>query len=664
MAMWRTCVAAIAGVSLASCGTDRRTQLESIAKDWCETIRASQVIPVYPLTEDLQPGDIFLVQLPVDRQQEQYRKKGFLPLDNHLARLDPGEENYENFYDHSFYAKGQKPYLPREWVRPGGSSTNAWQSAPGAAFPTYAFSVNKSQGINLAIPISGVPVGLSLLGTQSANGTVSIKDARTLGIDTISMHAEMEKWAEENRAFLAAFGDDSPKPRNYVRVITRVYATGKVSVQLNDARSVGGGVDAGMARPVQLFLPRTPTGIGDTNAAAQESFLRGVGRMGQPLNSPEAPTHSAGDDANLSSIELEARNKARAEARTKEIQDREKEAGEQQNAVDAAKTEAEPERRALEEKRKKRKEEFTDPIASLEAELKLLREKQPPPSDADIKAKEQQITDKRKNLEIFDKDELKPAEDAYNEELKKVAAAQGKLDVTKSALDRLTTFAPGGSFRFVSASARSVSMEEKFEPPLIIGYLGFDMAIGPRGLLGPPIPTHALLTSGAGFAQSPEVLAARDIYEPAALQSLFEVLDAAADNKDRNARVIRDRLNSMRRYIWSHAVKSEAWPSDDTARTMSYEEPLSDSFKEYLEFRENRKIVNRDISNAFAGRLRVHVIDAATDKPVPATPEQVREFMAHVGRFASTPQEEREFQAAVNDLYRYIIKITPAATRQ
>jgi hypothetical protein len=31
------------------------------------TIRASQVVPVYPLTEDLQPGEVFLVQLPVGR---------------------------------------------------------------------------------------------------------------------------------------------------------------------------------------------------------------------------------------------------------------------------------------------------------------------------------------------------------------------------------------------------------------------------------------------------------------------------------------------------------------------------------------------------------------------------------------------------------------------
>ena len=44
------------------------------------TIRGSQVIPVYPLTEDIQPGDVFLVQLPIDQQQKLYQQNGFLPL--------------------------------------------------------------------------------------------------------------------------------------------------------------------------------------------------------------------------------------------------------------------------------------------------------------------------------------------------------------------------------------------------------------------------------------------------------------------------------------------------------------------------------------------------------------------------------------------------------
>src|SRR5262245_36848936 len=78
----------------------RNKELEAVAKDWSMVIRASQVIPVYPLTEDLQPGDVFLVQVPIDRQQEVYRQRGFLPLDNLVLRVNPG--GYPTFYRKSF----------------------------------------------------------------------------------------------------------------------------------------------------------------------------------------------------------------------------------------------------------------------------------------------------------------------------------------------------------------------------------------------------------------------------------------------------------------------------------------------------------------------------------------------------------------------------------
>jgi len=54
-----------------------RKQLEGVAKNWCETIRASQVIPVYPLTEDLTPGDVFLVQRPIATEAKAYSAGAF-----------------------------------------------------------------------------------------------------------------------------------------------------------------------------------------------------------------------------------------------------------------------------------------------------------------------------------------------------------------------------------------------------------------------------------------------------------------------------------------------------------------------------------------------------------------------------------------------------------
>ncbi|HVR39372.1 MAG TPA: hypothetical protein VMU84_09765, partial [Thermoanaerobaculia bacterium] len=63
------------------------TQLSRVAKDWCLTIRASQVIPTYPLTEDLQVGDVYLVTTPIDQEVKQLESDGFLPLDNLIARV-------------------------------------------------------------------------------------------------------------------------------------------------------------------------------------------------------------------------------------------------------------------------------------------------------------------------------------------------------------------------------------------------------------------------------------------------------------------------------------------------------------------------------------------------------------------------------------------------
>jgi len=63
-----------------------------------------------------------------------------------------------------------------------------------------------------------------------------------------------------------------------------------------------------------------------------------------------------------------------------------------------------------------------------------------------------------------------------------------------------SNLAPGGTVKVVSASASTISLAEDFTRPLVIGYLGFDMAIGPGGQLGPPIPTHAVLEHGVSPA--------------------------------------------------------------------------------------------------------------------------------------------------------------------
>lgn len=78
-------------IILAGCCTANPTQqLQRVAKDWALTIRASQIIPVYPLTEDVQPGDVFLVPTSISQQTSVYEEKGFLPTDLIEVRLKQG----------------------------------------------------------------------------------------------------------------------------------------------------------------------------------------------------------------------------------------------------------------------------------------------------------------------------------------------------------------------------------------------------------------------------------------------------------------------------------------------------------------------------------------------------------------------------------------------
>jgi len=78
----------------------KRKELQAVARDWCFTIRASQVLPVYPLTEDLQPGDVFPITAPFGQEARLYSRKGFLPLDQHLVRLQPLD--FGTFYQHAY----------------------------------------------------------------------------------------------------------------------------------------------------------------------------------------------------------------------------------------------------------------------------------------------------------------------------------------------------------------------------------------------------------------------------------------------------------------------------------------------------------------------------------------------------------------------------------
>jgi hypothetical protein len=247
-------------------GCSYQGELERVAKDWCMTIRASQVIPVYPLTEDLEPGDVFLVQIPLSRQVEQYKQKGFLEFDMHLARLSIPKSDFNEFYNSFYGLSDQPPPLPPHiWQQPLDSNVVSpnqpgkdrhlyptyWYKAPHAAFPTYTFEVQRAGAFQAALPISGIPVALGLLAADKATGSVTIKDSYTYGLPYDKLVQRVVSWADQNQPFLKnirasiveaePFSDRlwraiaGPHERTiYLRIISRVYLSGSMTVSVTN----------------------------------------------------------------------------------------------------------------------------------------------------------------------------------------------------------------------------------------------------------------------------------------------------------------------------------------------------------------------------------------------------------------------------------------------
>lgn len=379
-------IVAVVVVLVSGCGQEMRNRnLEKVAKDWCMVIRASQVVPVYPLTEDLQVGDMFLVQHTVDVQHKQYEKRGFLPMDNLVARLDPN--GFGSFYDHSFASNEPDITLPLKWLEPGNQV--GWDKAPSASFPTYSFSVRRGAGFSLAVPVQSVPIALSLMGADAGEGTISIGEAKTYGIDTMSLYYDVLKWERKNYAFLLNYASTNNKT-NYIRVVSRIYLAGKMNVSIHASRSWSGRLSVGQERPLKLLTLTPSEDPNDIRQATVETYS---------------------------------------------------------NALEA-----------------------------------------------------------------------------LNETIEKASL-------------------PGGTVKIVSASGRSVSMAETFARPLAVGYLGFDMAIGPDGVLGPPIPTHAVLTYEAlpSVPELDKVL----LMKYARLARAYEIIDDLANAGEKEAAVLRAALDEL-----------------------------------------------------------------------------------------------------------------------
>jgi hypothetical protein len=254
-------------VSLDGCNSALKQQ-EAVAKDWCFSIRANQMIPVYPLTEDLVPGDVFLVQRTIGDQQDDWNKKGFLPLDDHRCRIKGviySDMYFDGYWKDDFGVVPHARPGPRTNAGPittpttDSSATLTDIDAPRTAFPTYTFQVTRGGGLSLAVPIHGVPIGLNYLNADEAVGSVMLLDTHTYAADSSDLEADLHAWASSTsvKQSLADAVAMSPSKAVYLRVVTRVYLVGGVAVTLNNTSSSGGDLTAGNAPTITSITPST-----------------------------------------------------------------------------------------------------------------------------------------------------------------------------------------------------------------------------------------------------------------------------------------------------------------------------------------------------------------------------------------------------------------------
>ncbi len=281
--------------AVGGCRSPLSEQAERVAKDWAMVLRASQMIPVYPMTEDLQPGDVFLVDVPIEEQAQRYEEDGYLPLDHHFARLPtpPYAALYADGYFEGDYAK-----VPHARPRPNelsetdeGEATDEAEraearrfldaAAPMASFPSYTFAVERGGGAEIGLPISGIPIALGLMRADSATVSVTIGDALTYGANVASLWTGLRAWASDPlvRAQLdqlaGQHGDDAGRPRLFLRVVSRVFLTGGVSVTVN--RTDTGAADVGAGAQKEVELPELLTsGVPGTDAVSYRDNLEAL----------------------------------------------------------------------------------------------------------------------------------------------------------------------------------------------------------------------------------------------------------------------------------------------------------------------------------------------------------------------------------------------------
>ena len=282
-------------IAISGCTANPQKRLERVAKDWSMTIRASQVMPIYPLEEDLRPGDIYLIKRTMESDIESWNQSGFLPLVNRYARMQIDNAHYTTQFENAA----------------GTTSPPSLQRLPKAAFPSYTFEIDNRGSLGLALPLGSVPVALAIAGAQSAIGSVVLKKATTQGLPDMVMDRRVKVWAARHREQLKSEARktlrDDCRPL-VLRVITRVFSIGGANVSLTFQKAVSFGVDAGAAVTPPELLSASKEDY-DKRIAELKTNIATLKQAESEGTSPQlpAPAGEPSEDPEIAILEAELR---------------------------------------------------------------------------------------------------------------------------------------------------------------------------------------------------------------------------------------------------------------------------------------------------------------------------------------------------------------------
>jgi hypothetical protein len=118
------------------------------------------------------------------------------------------------------------------------------------------------------------------MGGDAADGIITIADAHTYGVDTLSLYRDVTAWARDQQSFLANFARSEGR-QNYLRVVSRVYLTGRLNVSLHSGRNVGATASGGAAKPVDLMVPVSGA---DSKTATLETYSKNLEALNKMLD--------------------------------------------------------------------------------------------------------------------------------------------------------------------------------------------------------------------------------------------------------------------------------------------------------------------------------------------------------------------------------------------